>query len=277
MYVRSSIASVFLLVSSLTACSGGKVAGSSKPDDASMGDAYLAPLTTNGLTLTSETFSGGGGNLKFVNVMPPAAGSCTLQRQGNCLVQDCRGSAGALQGVSAGEVDLNDGATTVLKVLPGAPAMLYAEDDSPTAPWQQGDGLQFVAAGASVPQFDLTLTAPGPVAVTRPLMTPGMPLSIDPTVDLVVAWQPTGDGVTVELLQASSPGDLASSLRVLCEFQGGPGRALVPTSMLHLFGTDTSLSNTINIGGSSSLDTTLGGYWVHASALNMQTTTFTLP
>jgi hypothetical protein len=263
----------------LAACSSAKLAPGSPSggDDASTPDSYVAPLTTNGLTLTSEVFaSGTGGNLEFLNVEAAAGSACALQRQSSCLVQDCRGGSGALQGVSAGQIALNNGSTSLLTINPGAPTMLYAEASASSPPWGTGDSLQFVAAGGSVPAFDVPLTAPGPVVVTRPVITAGSALTIDHAAGLVLAWQATSDGVTIELVQSDSAGDLASTLRVLCEFQGGPGAAIVPPSIVALFSTDATLSNTINVGGSTSIDTTLGGYWVHASLVNAQSSTFTI-
>jgi hypothetical protein len=82
--------------------------------------------------------------------------------------------------------------------------------------------------------------------------------------------------VTIELVQTDAAGDLGSTIRALCEFEGGPGRALVPAAVLSLFGKDPSLSNTISFAGNSKVDTTLGGYWIHASLLNSQSASFTL-
>lgn len=270
-----------LLLLSVGACSSSKGSPASDVGDDGGGggtiDAPLTPLTTNGLTLTSEAFAtGSGGNLTFVNVIAPTGASCAVQRQNtSCLVQDCRGVGAMLQGVSAGEVDLNDNSSTVLKVEPGAPTMLYAEADSTTPPWAANDSLQFVAAGADVPPFTVPLTAPGPITLARPAIADGTPLAIDPTMDLVVAWAQTASpGVTVELIQSDAQADLSSTLRVLCEFQGGAGSGIVPAVILGLFASDTSLTNTIHFGGSSSVDTTLGGYWVHASVVNAQAAQF---
>jgi len=269
-------ASLFVAVS-LSACSGTV----SNPNSAAGDDGGpLNPLTMNGLALTSSIDgNGSGGNLKFVNVIPDSSGRCSLVKQGGCFVQDCRAAgagASALQGVSAGEIDLNQGSSTVLKITPDAADKLYPAADATTPPWTAGDTVTFVAKGSDVPAFNIAMTAPAPLTINSPMPSGTTPASYSASMDLVVRWKPVDGSVTVELVQADAAADLSSSLRVLCEWVGMPGAGAIPSSVVGLLSTDSSLSNAIQVGGSSVEDITLGGYWVHASLINARGGAFTL-
>ena len=234
-----------------------------------------SPLTHNPLLLSSGVFGGSGNtNLLYAGFAAEPGQRCAVAHTGACWVLDCRarGDGGASPvGVSAGHLELFANGAQVLVADPSTDGTYDAVTQT-GAYWLAGDTLSFRAQGATVPAFDVSLTAPPTVTVLSPVGSGSAnTVTIDRARDLVVTWQPINGGVTVAMNQyPSGTADLRTGFRFYCEFPGSAGTGTVPASVVGLLQTTADLhaSTPLAIGGNATIDITPGGYAVHVHAMN---------
>src|SRR5205814_8299223 len=86
----------------------------------------------------------------------------------------------------AGRITLSAGGRSIA-IEPDATGRYQPrQQDAPL--WQPGESVSVSAVGAKVPAFSGTLTGPGDVDITSPLVVPGQATMVRRDADVVVIW-----------------------------------------------------------------------------------------
>lgn len=218
-----------------------------------------------GMTIASTSVSAG-----FVEAPANAAPPCTTRTEGACTITQCN-TASADAGApdpdagmvnparSAGVITVSGGGQMV-QLTPGADGT-YPTDTQRMSVFAPGTELTVSAAGSAtgVAAFTGTVTMPGPITVTAPMISLTAPTAISRAQPLMVTW--TG-GTTgkVSVVMASNASGGAS---VSCTYDATAGSASVPATVL---GALPMGDGTIAIGGSSSREQNAGGFTVTLTA-----------
>jgi hypothetical protein len=156
--------------------------------------------------------------------------SCTTAAMGACTSSVCTppdhfdlGFSSVVTHHSAGTLQLMGGAFPI-SLAPGSDNS-YSAAPSPQPLWAGGETLTVVAAGADVPAFSATLTAPSPVVLSTPLHDPGT-LTVDRTLDLAFAWSGGGAGTFTVTLNGPNFSN------VVCSFAASLGSGVMPAALL---------------------------------------------
>lgn len=200
---------------------GGDGDGSATPDASSptyFGSVFIQSYTAK--NAQGAAIQGGSASATFLM----SSGACARAFMGPCEVDTCSGAAQT--NVSAGTIQIF-GATKAISLAPAADHT-YAMQNSTTALFGAGDTLTFVAAGADVPAFTRSVTAPNKITITAPVQPGGPTLTVNRSSDLAVAWTGGGSGqVLVALLSGADTGTSA-----YCRFPSSSGQGSVPTQVL---------------------------------------------
>lgn len=146
--------------------------------------------------------------------------TCTMKSFGACVISNCEGTQETLtqSTASAGEIDLEGGATPIA-IKPA-----YGGYDVPAGvPFRGGETLTFHAAGADVPAFDATLTAPSAITMTS---VPKDGEAVDKSKPIVLAWTGGAEGF-VRFNFDTMPDE-----RVTCIVPAKDGQMTVPPELL---------------------------------------------
>jgi hypothetical protein len=218
-----------------------------------------------GMTVSSTSVSAG-----FVEAPANVAPPCTTRTEGACTITQCNftsADAGAPDpdaGVanttrSAGVITVSGGGQMV-QLTPGANGT-YPTDTQRMSVFAPGTELTVSAAGDAmgVAAFTGTVTMPGPITVTAPMISLTAPTTIARAQPLMVTW--TG-GTTgkVSVVMASSASGGAS---ISCSYDATAGSATVPATVLMALPMG---DGSIAIGGSSTREQTAGGFNVTLTA-----------
>ena len=240
-------------------------------------DASDASVARGPYLLSTGVFDRSAGpvtNLLFFNYDAPAGARCAITHADPCWVIACTGTdAGAdPTGSSAGALSLakvgGDAGGDLLSMNPASDGT-YSGAAGTGALWVANDSLAIKAAGATVAAFEVDFpAAPGAVVVTDP--APSSTPSIPRSADLTVTWNKTSGKVAVGASQ--SAGDLRTSNRFFCVFDGSTGTGTVPKASVGALQPSSGSSDTaFNIGGVVEQDVVAGGASIHAVAWNAKT------
>jgi len=141
------------------------------------------------------------------------------------LTQPC--AAAPTQPVSAGQIDAT-GATVPIRLVPKPDATYpMLADFMADAPWLVGgETIDVTAAGATVPAFHGTVTAPNRLTITAPAMpTAGTMLAVNRASGFAASWTGGGAG-KLEIYLSSGSTTLA------CELDASAGSGTVPAATL---------------------------------------------
>ena len=206
--------------------SGGGGDGGGGGGDGLMPDTGVTPTRFGSVFVQSYLAQTQGGSA--IATFQTESGPCTRQMTGACEIDDCTSTTPTL--VSAGTVAISG--TQPAISMPIQPDKTYHQVTSTTPFFAGGESLMFSAAGADVPAFSKTLTAPGKATITAPAK-PGTVLGVNRGQDFVVTWTGGGAGeVQVALLPGGS-----NTVSVYCRFPAAAGTGTIPSATLaHLAG-----------------------------------------
>ncbi len=179
-------------------------------------------------------------NVKCSNKM---FGACTLTA---CATVMTDGGATQPHIASAGLITV-DGELMPLRLEPQSNGMYQPNGGGG---WSGGEHLDVKAAGAEVPAFAATLTAPHAGTVEAPPMMDSM--TIDRTKDLALAWTAQGADAFRFTVTGNDLGNFA-----VCNFPAGASSGVVPSAVLSQI-----LGDGVNLDGAFVAESKLGaGGW----------------
>jgi hypothetical protein len=183
-------------------------------------------LSSSTVTINATDYSSSSANASFWQANGPLPqGGCTTTSSGACTLTECppaNTDAGTPQPVTpptAGNITISGGKRTVT-LSPKADGSYPTEVDSMKALYAGGETLTVSAAGAQVPAFSTTLTAPARIKVsTMP------PTSITRSAGFPIAWSGGNTGeVTLGLYAGTS--------WITCSAPATSGSAVIPGTLL---------------------------------------------
>jgi hypothetical protein len=153
-------------------------------------------------------------------------GGCARQVLGACELDSC--AAGTSPAASAGTVTVSGGSLTP-SLVPLADKT-YPAFSTTQSIFAGGETLTFAAAGADVPAFSGSLTAPSKVQITSPAKPPSASpyLVVDRTHDFALSWSGGGSG----LVQVALDGGPSRSITLYCRFPAAAGTGAIPAAAL---------------------------------------------
>lgn len=95
--------------------------------------------------------------------------------------------------------------------------------------WTGGETITVTAAGADVPSFTTTLTAPSKLTLTAPALQAGTPLKVTRSAGLDAAWTGASSGDVVLYVDAASG---SSAFSTTCAFPASAGKGTIPAAAL---------------------------------------------
>lgn len=190
------------------------------------------PNQSGGVTIFSE--KGASGTYAGFYTTPNAMkGDCTISIEGSCLVRICTtpdviGTNPVPQ--SAGTITITGGKKP-LTLIPDAMGNYSSTKDSLPL-WDGGEMITVSGAGATVPAFTMTLTAPVAIDITEPLnQGGGTPMALDRSKDFVLTWTNGGPG-SFYLTMYDGMFNVTSKHMLACYFPSAPGTGTVPKAAL---------------------------------------------
>jgi hypothetical protein len=232
-------------------------------------DATSEAGAPNTLLAWTGNYASGVTNFVFDNFTVGAGARCATQKTGGCYVIDCTAQGPAPTAIASGQVDLYSGAMTLLSVMPEADGV-YPTTYTQGALWTAGSSIGIRSAGGSLPKFDVPLTAPATITVTKPVPNGPDPV-ITRSAGLTASWSGATGKVTVAVSQTPAAAvDLTTSVRFFCEFDGAAGTGSVPAAVTSVLSASAP-ATALNIGGSVTADVIVGAYPLHVYALNALT------
>lgn len=188
---------------------------------------------------------------------PPAPSQYTIEHLGPCQLFSRivpTPTAPARQADSAGVLTLQGSAGAQVILQPAASGKYPSADFTPTT----GDTVTLGASGATIPAFTLSLTLPTPVQITSPPAAPGMPLTLDRSVDLAITHNVNATGFFFFQVQQGAT-STAPFVSLYCAFPATDATSTVPVGALARLNTDAAgATSTAFFGFSSGVSTHAG-------------------
>lgn len=198
----------------------------------------------------------------FFDTVTSSTSSCVTTTMGVCLAFQCTGpSTSTRVHHSAGALHVAGGAFPV--ALTPAADSSYTARMSTSALWSGGEQLTITGAGAEVPAFTASVTAPAAPRISAPLAGGATTPTIVRAQDLGVTWS----GGTVGTVDFSV-NDSGGKTTINCHFPVAAGAGTVPAALLQLLPAGAGSSGA-QIRSSS--DTAVTGWivqvWAYSLAL----------
>ncbi len=160
----------------------------------------------------------------------PAPLTTATETMDECVIRTVNfgGDTGFPDYASAGTIMVSGG-NEDLAMVPEAGNYTPYQSDSPL--FTGGETLEVSAAGGSVPAFETSLTAPGHLTVTGPMLPIGSPYPLDRSQDLILTWEGASAGV-VEV-RLAGPQELPQpQTSIHCVFDVAAGQGTIPKAAL---------------------------------------------
>jgi len=139
--------------------------------------------------------------------------------------------------VSAGNIVINDGSSTIATMSPGTQGgvmNVYAANSQQDSmlKWAGGDTLTFAAAGGSVNAFSGTVVAPGLMQNITPILSTTTATTVPASSDFTVGWTAgTTSGVAASVFVGAMKGMTADG-SIYCNGMDSDGSITVPKALL---------------------------------------------
>jgi hypothetical protein len=159
---------------------------------------------------------------------------------------------------SAGEITV-----TALQTLTLSPdtAGNYSSKTGKAELFQTGGAIAISAAGADVPAFQKSITAPSSVTITSPTLTVDASLPLDRSKDFAFSWS---DGTAGEVGITVSAATPTRAVTILCTYPASAGTATIPTAVLGKLDATSSGNLSIDTHSKDSVD--VGGWHIITNA-----------
>ena len=161
---------------------------------------------------------------------PPGAPPAPFDGATGCIFQQYTGDLlAAPVKKSAGVITISGGTTTPVTLTPDGTATYAQFFNGKTPPlYAGGESITIAAAGADVPAFNATLTAPKEVTLTAPMAA--TPFVIDRTKSLAFTW--TGGTLGNVVVTIGDAGSATKSEFLVCTFAAAGGSGTIPSAGL---------------------------------------------
>jgi hypothetical protein len=184
-----------------------------------------------------------------------------VTREGPCAVVQYFNTTFAstlMPNVSAGVIAISGGKVPVT-LTPDAQNLYPRWQDMVTGLWDGGETIAMSAAGATVPAFNYTFTAPSLVEVTNPVFFGVEP--IDRTKDYTVTW--SGGAVGTFQVTLAVTINHVPIIALYCDFPSVAGMGTIPAAALARLPANTMGAFAVVAGGVDWFGAQkVGAYWI---------------